>query len=78
VFALDLFGGESPIEAPAPTAVAVDLFTATAERIAFASGRPLSQERAELVAGVIDTDRIFTAYNRDGRAVRVTIPTEGD
>jgi hypothetical protein len=52
--ALDLFGTERgaparslrPLEAP----VALDLFSAAAETRALRSGRPLSQERAEIVA----------------------------
>jgi hypothetical protein len=49
----DLFGNESPaprssVTVPAP--IALELFDHAAERAAIASGRAVSQERAELIA----------------------------
>lgn len=50
-FERGLFGEEVPVAGlPSPRAVALDLFDAAAERRALESGRPVSQERAELVA----------------------------
>ena len=47
----DLFGNEHPAKGVIGTpAVMVDLFTAAAETRALKSGRPKSQERAEIVA----------------------------
>lgn len=48
----DLFGNEHPD--PSPSAKAgpqLNLVDAAAERLALASGRPRSQERAEILAG---------------------------
>jgi hypothetical protein len=52
---VNLFGED--VDPPAPItkerpAVAVDLFTAAAERLAMTSGRPASQERLELAGHV--------------------------
>lgn len=51
---VDLFGEERPLPRaalrPVDPPVALDLFDATAEALALASGRAKSQERAEIVA----------------------------
>jgi hypothetical protein len=50
---IDLFGVDRtpPRSRPVEQPVELDLFDAAAERIAIASGRPKSQEHAELVGG---------------------------
>lgn len=49
---IDLFGNEvDEPTLPAPAPKQLDLLTTAAELAAFASGRPLSQERAAIVAG---------------------------
>ena len=46
----DLFGNDHPDQGAAvKAAAALSLFDATAERLALASGRPVSQERGELL-----------------------------
>ena len=47
----DLFGNADRLETAEASATAVDLFTATAERIAYEGGRNVAQARAELVFG---------------------------
>jgi hypothetical protein len=49
---IDLFGNERPEGCSEAVAATVSLFDATAERLALASGRTVSQERIELVYGV--------------------------
>jgi hypothetical protein len=53
-FTIDLFGNERPASAGAPGRRGGDLFDAAAETLALESGRPRSQERAEIVAPVAD------------------------
>lgn len=58
----DLFGNPDRMESGSAPAIAVDLFTATAERLAYESGRALSQERADLFATIdVVTDRSRTS-----------------
>lgn len=50
---MDLFGNDrAEPRKPQPAPIALDLFEAAAERNAIATGRPKSQEHAELVAGL--------------------------
>ena len=57
----DLFGNPDRMASGSAPAIAVDLFTATAERLAYESGRPLSQERTELTQGCEDCGRVNAA-----------------
>ena len=51
-FDVDLFGNERPARrGPSSPAVRLNLFDAVAEASALASGRAVSQERAEVVGG---------------------------
>lgn len=50
---LDLFGNEHPEQGERAKAIALDLFDAAAEAKAMASQRPVSQERAEIIAPMI-------------------------
>ena len=53
----DLFGNEAPEPVkPEIEPVAVSLFDHAAEWKAIASGRPVSQERSELMHGNVDPD----------------------
>ena len=54
----DLFGNPDRLATAQASATAVDLFTATAERIAYEGGRNVAQVRAEVVSG----DGIALAY----------------
>lgn len=49
----DLFGSPDRLETSSVSAVAVSLFDATAERIAYEGGRNVAQVRTELVNGTI-------------------------
>lgn len=46
----DLFGNERPASAPIGKPIGLDLFNAAAEKKAMTSGRPVSQEKAEILA----------------------------
>jgi hypothetical protein len=68
---LDLFGDDRRPPAaslrPIPAPVALDLFSAAAERAALASGRPKSQERVEIVAPAAPTYFVLTRRLRADR-----------
>lgn len=49
----DLFGNPDRLETAEASATAVDLFTATAERIAYEGDRNVSQVRVELTHGTL-------------------------
>lgn len=49
-YEIDLFGNERPAQAGPETAIVLNLFDAAAETAALASGRPKSQERAEITS----------------------------
>lgn len=46
---IDLFGNEHPEQAPQSNAAQLSLIDAAAERNALQSGRPVSQERTEIL-----------------------------